>query len=150
VGIACYTGLGGPAGTPLHLRLTSASVMNSFFVPQLGSQIYTMGGMTTTLHLQADQPGTYAGLSANFSGAGFSDMRFEAVALPPAQFDQWLAGVRGGAQPLDAAHYAELARPAIAATPASYSRVDPRLFERILSETAGASARPMAMSATGG
>ena len=51
--------------------------MNSFFVPQLGSQIYTMAGMATQLNLQADQPGTYRGLSAQFSGDGFSDMRFE-------------------------------------------------------------------------
>ena len=60
--------------------------MNSFFVPQLGSQIYTMAGMTTRLNLQADRPGTYPGLSAQFSGDGFSDMRFEVVAVPPADF----------------------------------------------------------------
>ena len=150
LGVASVNRMVVPAGTPLHLQLTSASVMNSFFVPQLGSQMYTMGGMATTLHLQADQPGTYFGLSANFSGEGFSDMRFDAVALPPAQFDQWLAGVRSGSPALDAPHYAALARPAIAPAPASYATVPPHLFETILHDTAGAGARPVAMSAMGG
>ena len=75
-----------PAGRPGHFRLTSATVMNSFFVPQLGSQIYTMAGMTTQLHLQADKPGTYPEMSAQFSGDGFSDMRFNVEAMPEAQF----------------------------------------------------------------
>ena len=71
-----------PTGVPVRFRLTSTSVMNSFFVPQLGSQIYTMAGMTTQLNLQADQAGTYPGISAQFSGPGFSDMRFTLVAIP--------------------------------------------------------------------
>jgi cytochrome o ubiquinol oxidase subunit 2 len=150
LGVASVNRLVIPAGAPLRLRLTSATVMNSFFVPQLGSQIYTMGGMVTTLHLRADEPGTYRGLSANFSGDGFSDMRFDAVALPPAQFDQWLATVRRGADVLDAAHYAALARRGIAASPASYARGAPGLFDAIVAETAGVPARPMSLSAMGG
>jgi len=138
LGVASVNRMVVPAGTPLRLRLTSASVMNSFFVPQLGSQIYTMGGMTTTLHLLADRPGTYAGLSANFSGDGFSDMRFDAVALAPDEFARWLAGVRGGGVPLDAAHYAALARPGVAADAATYAAVAPGLFETILAETSKA------------
>jgi cytochrome o ubiquinol oxidase subunit 2 len=86
-----------PAGTPIRFRLTSASVMNSFFVPQLGSQIYTMPRMTTRLNLQADRPGTYHGLSAQFSGDGFSDMRFDVIALPPDAFTEWLAATRATA-----------------------------------------------------
>src|SRR5499427_7717421 len=73
-GVAAVNQLVIPAGTPVEFRLTSATVMNSFFVPQLGSQIYTMGGMTTHLNLLADQPGEYPGFSAMFSGDGFSDM----------------------------------------------------------------------------
>src|SRR5262249_44809260 len=65
-----------PAGSVVNFRLTSATVMNSFFIPQLGSQIYTMGGMITHLNLLADEPGEYPGFSANFSGDGFSEMRF--------------------------------------------------------------------------
>jgi len=114
--------------------------MISFFVPQLGSQIYTMGGMTTTLHLLADHPGTYPGLSANFSGDGFSDMHFDAVALAPDDFARWLAGVRGGGVALDAARYASLARPGVAASAATYAPVAPGLFETILAETSKAPA----------
>jgi cytochrome o ubiquinol oxidase subunit 2 len=139
-----------PAGTPLRLQLTSATVMNSFFVPQLGSQIYTMPAMTTTLHLQADRPGTYGGLSAQFSGDGFSDMRFDAVALPPAQFAHWLADVRAGPDTLDAARYAALARPSVAAAAATWAHVAPGLFQAILAESTRSSAAPMAMPATGG
>ena len=75
-GIASVNRLTVPVGTPISFELTSASVMNSFFVPQLGSQIYTMAGMATHLWLQADHAWTYPGLSANFSGDGFADMRF--------------------------------------------------------------------------
>ena len=80
-----------PAATPIRFRLTSATVMNSFFVPQLGSQIYTMPRMTTRLNLQADRPGVYRGLSAQFSGDGFSDMRFDVVAVSPDGFARWLS-----------------------------------------------------------
>ena len=83
-GIAAVNQLVVPAGTPVQFRLTSATVMNSFFVPQLGSQIYTMGGMTTHLNLLADAPGQFPGFSANFSGDGFPQMRFVVEAVPPA------------------------------------------------------------------
>ena len=81
-GVAAVNQLVVPVGTPVHFRLTSNGVMNSFFVPQLGSQIYTMAGMTSQLNLQADEAGTYPGLSAQFSGDGFSGMHFEVRALP--------------------------------------------------------------------
>src|SRR5258708_30314348 len=84
-GIASVNHLTVPVGTPISFELTSSGVMNSFFVPQLGSQIYTMAGMTTHLHLQADHPGTYPRPSANFSGDGFAAMRFPLDALPPRQ-----------------------------------------------------------------
>ena len=83
-----------PAGTPLHFRLTSASVMNTFFVPQLGSMIYTMNGMATTLWLHADQPGQYAGMSAMFSGDGFPDMHFPVDAMPAERYAAWVAEAR--------------------------------------------------------
>ena len=87
-GVASVNQLVVPAGTPIHFRLTSATVMNSFFVPRLGSQIYTMAGMTTQLNLKADAPGVYPGLSAQFSGAGFSEMRFQCRRRAPGQFSQ--------------------------------------------------------------
>ena len=79
-----------PVGTPVSFELTSSGVMNSFFVPQLGGQIYTMAGMATRLHLQADHLGTYRGLSASYSGSGFADMRFTVDAVPAEKFAQWV------------------------------------------------------------
>jgi cytochrome o ubiquinol oxidase subunit II len=125
-----------PAGTPVSFRLTSATVMNSFFVPQLGSQIYTMPGMATHLNLLAEKPGGYPGLSANFSGDGFSDMKFIVTAVSAADFDGWVAKARGSGSALDNPGYAELAKPSQAVPPTTYRAVDPKLFERIVDQTA--------------
>jgi cytochrome o ubiquinol oxidase subunit 2 len=135
-GIAAVNQLVVPVGTPVRFRLTSATVMNSFFVPQLGSQIYTMPGMTTHLNLLADKPGDYPGLSANFSGDGFADMRFTVKALPAAEFDAWVARVRGSGSALDIPAYAALAKPSQAVPPTTYRSVDPKLFDRIIDQTA--------------
>jgi cytochrome o ubiquinol oxidase subunit 2 len=120
-----------PAGAPLSFRITSASVMNSFFVPQLGSQIYAMSGMATRLNLLADQPGTYPGLSAQFSGAGFSDMRFDTVALAKEAFEDWVKSTRAAGGSLNADAYAKLARPSSAVAPMTYGDVTPGLFETL-------------------
>jgi cytochrome o ubiquinol oxidase subunit 2 len=135
-GIAAVNQLVVPAGTPVRFRLTSAAVMNSFFVPQLGSQIYTMAGMTTHLNLLADQPGEYPGLSANFSGDGFADMRFIVKAVPVGEFAGWAAQARGSGSALDDLGYAELAKPSQAVPPTTYRSVAPKLFERIVDQTA--------------
>ena len=120
-----------PAGVAVHFELTSATVMNSFFVPQLGSQIYTMAGMATELNLLADRPGEYAGLSAQFSGDGFSDMRFMVAALPQSEFDAWASAARG-APPLDAAAYASLAADHTSTRTATYGSVIGNLFHDIV------------------
>jgi cytochrome o ubiquinol oxidase subunit 2 len=135
-GVAAVNQLTVPAGAPISFRLTSATVMNSFFIPQLGSQIYTMGGMTTHLNLLADAPGEYPGFSANFSGDGFSEMRFVAKAVPAGDFDAWVARARGTGPALDEAAYAELAKPSQAVPPTTYRSVAPQLFERIVDQTA--------------
>jgi cytochrome o ubiquinol oxidase subunit 2 len=135
-GVASVNQLVIPTGVPIHFRLTSATVMNSFFVPRLGSQIYTMAGMTTQLNLLADAPGTYPGLSAQYSGAGFSEMRFDAVAVPAAQFTDWVAATRAKGGALDAAAYAELAKPSRANPVATYATVAPQIFESIVTESA--------------
>src|SRR5438067_5249243 len=83
--------------------------MNSFFVPQLGSQIYTMAGMETHLNLLADKPGEYPGISANYSGDGFADMRFTVNAVLPGDFDKWIAQAHGTGSSLDAAGYVAVA-----------------------------------------
>ena len=141
-GIAAVNQLVMPARTPVNFRLTSATVMNSFFVPQLGSQIYTMGGMTTHLNLLADAPGEYPGFSAMYSGDGFAEMRFIAKAVPAVDFDRWVAQVRGTGSALDDAAYADLAKPSIAVPPRTYRSVGPKLFERIIEQTVSGSQRP--------
>jgi cytochrome o ubiquinol oxidase subunit 2 len=132
-GIASVNHLVVPAGTPISFDLTSAGVMNSFFVPQLGSQIYTMSGMVTHLQLQADHPGSYRGLSAQFSGDGFADMRFVVDAMPAQQFEQWVASTRGNGPTLDPQSYADLAKPSEAVAPFTYGAVSPDLFNAITS-----------------
>jgi cytochrome o ubiquinol oxidase subunit II len=134
-GVAAVNQLVIPAATPIEFRLTSATVMNSFFVPQLGSQIYAMGGMTTHLNLQADNPGEFPGFSANFSGDGFSWMQFIVRSVPAADFNGWLEQARGSGSALDDAGYAELAKPSKAVPPKTYRSVDPKLFERIIDLT---------------
>jgi cytochrome o ubiquinol oxidase subunit II len=134
-GVAAVNQLVIPAATPIAFRLTSATVMNSFFVPQLGSQIYTMGGMTTHLNLLADKPGEYPGFSANYSGDGFSEMRFTVKSVTSADFNAWLEQARGSGSALDDAGYAALAKPSTAVPPTTYHAVDPQLFERIVNKT---------------
>jgi len=140
-GVAAVNQLVIPAGTPVEFRLTSATVMNSFFVPQLGSQIYTMGGMTTHLSLLADKPGEYPGFSANFSGDGFPWMRFVVRAMPAGDFNAWLEQARGTGSALDDAGYAELAKPSKAVPPTTYHSVERKLFEHILDQTVSGSGK---------
>ncbi len=131
-GVASVNRLTIPVGTPISLELTSSGVMNSFFVPQLGSQIYTMAGMITRLHLQADHAGTYRGFSAQFSGDGFSDMHFDADAVSDDKFAQWLDAARSAGPELDAKIYADLAKPSASVAPFTYRAVAPGLFDSIL------------------
>jgi cytochrome o ubiquinol oxidase subunit 2 len=132
LGVASVNRLTVPVGTPVSLELTSSGVMNSFFVPQLGSQIYTMAGMITRLHLQADHSGTYRGFSAQFSGEGFSDMHFDADAVTSEKFAQWLDSVRSAGPELDAKAYADLAKPSASVAPFTYRSVAPGLFAGIM------------------
>jgi cytochrome o ubiquinol oxidase subunit II len=140
--IAAINELVVPAETPVEFRLTSATVMNSFLVPQLGSQIYTMPGMTTYLNLMADRPGDYAGLSAQFSGNGFSDMRFVVHAVPVSDFRSWLARTRGAGTALDADTYSQLAHTGSNTQTKTYGGVDPMLFEHIVQTTGQPFAAP--------
>jgi cytochrome o ubiquinol oxidase subunit II len=149
-GIAAVNELVMPAGRPVTFRLTSATVMNSFFIPELGGQIYAMAGMTTRLNLLADAPGEFRGFSAMFSGAGFSDMSFVAKAVPAGDFAAWVTQVRAAGPALDAEGYRALARPSKAVPPATYRSVEPDLFKYIIEQTlagpekaaAGAAWRP--------
>ncbi|WP_050043886.1 ubiquinol oxidase subunit II [Bradyrhizobium sp. LTSPM299] len=130
-GIASVNHLTVPVGTPISLELTSATVMNSFFVPQLAGQIYTMSGMVTRLQLQADHAGSYPGFSAMFSGDGFSDMRFTVDAVDNADFTQWVGKARDAGAVLDTRSYADLAKPSKAVAPFTYRAVATDLFSGI-------------------
>ena len=131
-GVATVNQLVVPAGTPVSFRLTSATVWNSFFVPQMGTMIYTMPRMTTRLNLQADRPGVYNGLSSHFSGDGFSGMQFQVQALPADQFAMWAQGAHASQLRLDGAGYAELSKPTSYVKPVTYGTVAPGLFDAIV------------------
>jgi cytochrome o ubiquinol oxidase subunit II len=123
-----------PAGVPLNLRITSASVFNVFFVPRLGSMIYAMYGMTARLNLQADRPGIYPGLSAHFSGDGFPGMAFDVHAVSPEQFTQWSADARATGPVLDEAAYRELLKQTQNVSPYTYRSVQAGLFDDIVEQ----------------
>jgi cytochrome o ubiquinol oxidase subunit 2 len=121
-----------PAGVPIHFSLTSGSVMNAFFIPQLGSMIYTMNGMRTQLNLRADAPGTFLGLSSQYSGDGFSDMHFDVQAVPSEKFDAWIAATRNTGPTLDGGSYTALAVQSLVANPFTFGTADPELFHQIV------------------
>ena len=130
-GVASVNQLTIPVGTPVSFELTSSGVMNSFFVPQLGSQIYTMAGMVTSLNLQADHAGTYRGLSSQYSGRGFSDMRFNVQAVSAEEFSRWTDSARSAGPVLDARAYLDLVKPSAAVAPLSYRSVAADLFDDV-------------------
>jgi cytochrome o ubiquinol oxidase subunit 2 len=133
-GVASVNTLAAPVGRPIHFQLTSASVMNAFFVPQLGSMIYTMNGMADNLNLQADKPGDYQGLAAMINGDGFPDMHFDLHAVPPDQYAAWISAAKAGGPTLDATGYAALARQSAKVAPFTYRAVQPGLFQAIVSQ----------------
>jgi len=135
-GIATVNQLVVPAGTPVNFRLTSATVWNAFFVPQMGSMIYTMPRMATHLNLQADRQGVFEGRSAHFSGDGFPGMEFKVQSLPPDQFAMWAQGSRGAGPVLDRRGYAELSKPSSYVKPITYGAVAPGLFDAIVANRA--------------
>jgi cytochrome o ubiquinol oxidase subunit 2 len=135
-GIATVNQLVVPAGTPVNFRLTSATVWNAFFVPQMGSMIYTMPRMATHLNLQADRQGVFEGRSAHFSGDGFPGMEFKVQSLPPDQFAMWAQGSRGAGPVLDGRGYAELSKPSSYVKPITYGAVAPGLFDAIVANRA--------------
>src|ERR1700687_3520000 len=123
-----------PAGVPLQFQLTSASVMNAFFIPQFGSMIYTMNGMATRLNLRADALGTFQGLSAQFSGDGFADMLFDVHVVPSGQFSKWVQDASNAARSLDEQSYQQVAKPSIKHEPEIYRLADPELFRSIATQ----------------
>lgn len=110
-----------PTDRPIDFTITADAPMNSFWIPQLGGQVYAMPGMSTKLHLQATQAGDYRGSSANLSGKGFAGMTFTAHATPQEEFDAWVANTRNSTSLMTLDSYNELAKPSTDVKPASYA-----------------------------
>lgn len=131
-GIATVNELAAPVDRPIHFRLTSSDMMDAFFVPDLAGMIYTMPGMQTRLHAVINAPGKYKGMSANYSGAGFTDMRFWFYGMDQKDFDAWVARVRAEGSKLDRTAYDQLHKPERAVPVQYYSEFTPDLYSRIL------------------
>lgn len=131
-GIATVNYLKFPEDTPVDFELTADSPMNSFWIPQLGGQIYAMSGMRTQLHLMASEQGTYAGSSANLSGEGFASMRFKAAAVSDNEYQKWLQSVRMSQGRLDMAEYGKLTKPSKGDKPYDYAMSEPGLYDKII------------------
>ncbi|HGJ5863374.1 MAG TPA: cytochrome o ubiquinol oxidase subunit II [Arsenophonus nasoniae] len=123
-----------PVGVPINFKVTAESVMNSFFIPALGGQIYAMAGMQTKLHLIANEPGTYKGFSSSYSGHGFSDMKFNVIATPDmASFDKWVQKVKASSKTLDSmATFNQLAKPSHNVPVTYFSSVKQNLYEELI------------------
>lgn len=125
-----------PAGVPIQFVLTSDAPMNSFWVPQLGGQEYSMPGMSMGLWLQADKPGEYFGSGANFTGRGFAHMQFKVRAVSQADFNKWAAGLKKSSPALTKAGYTDLSKPGNV-TELSFSSYPKNLYENIVNKNGG-------------
>ncbi len=131
-GIATVNELAAPINMPIHFKLTSTTMMNSFFIPSLAGQIYTMPGMQTVLHAVINKPGNYKGFSSNYSGHGFTDMRFRFLGMSQQDFSRWVAKVRAGGSDLDRKAFDQLSKPSRAVPVHYYAHVDADLYHHIL------------------
>jgi cytochrome o ubiquinol oxidase subunit 2 len=132
--IATLNTLTVPVGAPLHFQLTSGSVMNVFFIPQLGSMIYTMNGMVTRLELRADEVRNLQGLSAHFSGDGFPDMMFDVHVVSQPEFVDWVSRTAQSDHVLNADTYGELNKQFVPKDKQLYRLDDPELFQSIATQ----------------
>ncbi len=135
-GIAVVNELAMPVDTPVSIRITSDTVMNSLVIPALGGQIYAMAGMQTRLNLLADKPGKFWGRNVQYSGTGFADQQFDTIATSKEEFDAWVEKVRQSSGTLDAAAYEDLAKPSQKVPVTYYSGVEPNLFDTIIAKYA--------------
>ncbi|GGE50537.1 quinol oxidase subunit 2 [Pullulanibacillus camelliae] len=125
-----------PAGRPVQFILTSDAPMNSFWIPQLGGQEYTMPGMAMRLWLQANETGKYFGTGANFTGEGFAHMQFDVIAKTEAEFNRWVNKVKAAGKPMDMAIYNRLKQPGLV-NKQTYSSYPPHAFEMTLMKNGG-------------
>lgn len=123
-----------PVDTPINFQITSDAPMNSFWIPQLGGQMYAMPGMSTNLHLMANQVGSFKGLSANISGAGFAGMKFTAKSTSQADYETWTKQVQGSKTILDTESYVTLSKPSQYVAVQEYSLTDDHLYDEVVSK----------------
>lgn len=131
-GIATVNELVTPVDVPIRFKLTASSVMNSFYIPALAGQIYAMPGMDTTLNAVLNKPGQYEGFSANYSGAGFSNMRFKYYGVTAKEFDDWVQKTKSGGGKLDRADYLALEKPSEREPVRRYAAVTANLYDAII------------------
>lgn len=131
-GIATVNEMAAPVDRPIKFEITSSAVMNSFFIPALAGQIYSMAGMKTQLHAVINKEGIYQGFSANYSGSGFTHMRFKFHGLPETGFDKWVADAKTSGRSLTRDQYQALERPSEREPIQHFATVDPELFEAIV------------------
>jgi cytochrome o ubiquinol oxidase subunit 2 len=131
-GIATVNEMAAPVDMPINFKLTASSVMNSFYVPALAGMIYTMPGMQTRLHAVINKPGEFEGLSSNYSGDGFSHMRFKFHGLDQAGFDAWVSKVKQNGTMLNRDTYLKLEKPTTKEPVRYYAGVDDGLYDAVL------------------
>ena len=131
-GVATVNELAAPVDRPIHFRFTSTTVMNTFYVPALAGMIYTMPGMETQLHAVINKAGVYDGLSAHYSGAGFSDMRFKFHGLTDEEFARWVESNKAGAAALTRAEVLKLEQPSRKEPVRRFASVEPGLWSAIV------------------
>ncbi len=143
-----------PVDRPVQFKITGTTVMNSFYIPALAGQIYAMPGMQTQLHAVMGESGVYEGFSANYSGAGFSGMRFKLHGLDDAAFGQWIAKARGSREALSREAYLQLEKPSEKDAPRAFGDVAPGLYQAILNRCVDTQKmcmdQMMALDASGG
>ena len=154
LGIATVNELAAPVDRPIEFKITASSVMNSFYIPALAGQIYAMPGMQTKLHAVINTAGVYDGFSANYSGAGFSHMRFKFLGLTPADFAQWVRTTKSAGGTLTRNDYLQLEQPSEREPVRRYATVDAGLYQAILNRCVDSSkmcmGQMMAIDAAGG
>jgi cytochrome o ubiquinol oxidase subunit II len=136
-GIASVNELLFVAGRPVRFRLTSGTVMQSFMIPRLGGQIYTMAGMVTQLNLLASEQGEFRGLNTQYNGMGFANQKFLARAVSQDEFDAWASSLRGSKPPLDQSAWAQLTKQSVLPAPQFFGSVAPGFFSGIVAEFTG-------------
>ncbi|CAM4388226.1 ubiquinol oxidase subunit II [Saccharibacillus endophyticus] len=133
-GIATVNTLTIPEDRPVRFEITADSPMNSFWIPELGGQIYAMSGMSMALHLQADEPGTYFGTAANFTGEHFENMNFQVNATSDAEYEQWIQEAKSSPNTITDESYEEMSKPTEKEEPTLYSSFPEGIYERIVTK----------------